>query len=78
MKRKDLPILLTPLILAVNPVQVEAGEIAASYSHETQMTGYSGSNTSSTLATSTYSGTQTFDFQGRPWDSDNDSDADPY
>jgi hypothetical protein len=40
------------------------------YSEETQ-TRFQSEDCSSAL-TVTYNGTQTFDFQGKPWDSDND------
>ena len=78
MKKKTLPVLLTPLVLAVNPVEVDASQWAASYSHETQVNSTTASGAPFTVSTSTFNGTQTFDMNGRPWDNDSDSDADPY
>ena len=59
--------LLTPLVIATAPVRIDVPEL--SYSHEQQM---SVSLASETTSYGTWNGTQTFDFQGRPHDADND------
>ena len=78
MEKKDLPLLLlTPLLLAKAPVSVQADQI--SYSHEVQQSQNAGStNAVNTLNSTTFNGTQTYDPSGQPFDSDNDSDADPF
>jgi hypothetical protein len=56
--------LVTPIMIATAPMRIDVPE--NKYSHFTQTT-----NTK-VLAWSTYSGTQTFDYKGHPYDSDND------
>ena len=68
--------LLTPLLLAVNPVSINAEQLT--YDHEAQMNVNAEGVYANTLSSSTFNGTQTFDWSGNPNDSDNDSDADPY
>ena len=71
--------LITPLALAVNPQRPEFEENyvePSSYNHETQQTEYSygdvvGKPNSYTMS---WGGTQTFGFDGKPNDNDNDSD----
>jgi hypothetical protein len=73
-----MSVLLTPLLLAVAPVSINAE--ARTYSHATQTSVMAESSVagSATLATTTFGGTQTYDINGKPWDNYNDSDADPY
>lgn len=59
--------LLTPLLLATAPVRINVPQ--GSYNHQTQVSSYSDGLTGNGI---TYNGTQTFDFRGRPNDSDND------
>lgn len=70
-------ILLTPLMLASATTTVDVP--ASQYTHGQQVqAGFQLAqyNTQTFLCTSTFtaSGTQTFDFQGRPYDSDSDRD----
>ena len=60
--------LITPLMLATSPMIIAVETIK--YSHETQQT-YS-TDIKLSQRTTTWSGTQTFGFDGRPYDSDND------
>tara|TARA_B100000963_G_C22170998_1_gene470272 strand:+ start:323 stop:559 length:237 start_codon:yes stop_codon:yes gene_type:complete len=72
---KDL--LLTPFVLMIAPTSIS--NIDVEYDHEKQMNvNGDGTEMSTTLATNTWNGTQTFDYSGNPYDSDNDTDADPY
>ena len=73
-----MSVLLTPLLLAVAPVSINVE--ASTYSHATQTSvmAESSVSASATIATVTYGGTATYDVSGKPWDNDNDSDADPY
>ena len=68
--------LLTPLLLAMNPVSINAEQL--SYDHEAQMNVNAEGVYANTLSSTTFNGTQTFDYEGKPFDSDNDTDADPY
>ncbi len=68
--------LLTPLLLAMNPVSINAEQL--SYDHEAQMNVNAEGVYANTMASNTFNGTQTYDYQGNPYDSDNDTDADPY
>jgi hypothetical protein len=65
--------LITPLLLASEPITVDV--VDPSYDHATQV---SASVEQKTISTTTFNGTQTFDFQGKPRDSDADTDADPF
>jgi len=67
--------LLTPLMLTTEPVKIDMP--APTYSHATQMSTLS-TVTPSYQNSTTYNGTQTYDYRGNPNDSDNDSDPDPY
>lgn len=60
--------LLTPLLIATAPMTVIVPE-NNNYSHETQM---SAKSAEEIYQQRTWNGTQTFDWQGRPNDSDND------
>jgi hypothetical protein len=66
--------LITPLLIATAPITLDV--VDPSYDHATQV--------SSTIAqvrtmnTTTFNGTQTYDYQGKPRDSDSDSDADQF
>lgn len=63
--------LLTPLMIATAPATFTLPE-SLTYDHATQtQVGVSGEVS---FSTSTYNGTQTYDFQGKPRDADNDSD----
>ncbi len=59
--------LLTPLVLATAPIKISLPQ--GSYDHKTQVSSYKETVAGNGL---TYSGTQTFDFNGRPRDNDND------
>jgi hypothetical protein len=64
--------LLTPLMLATTPATITLSE-NVTYSHEAQsQVGENGPI--SQFKTFTSGGTQTFDYRGKPNDSDNDSD----
>ena len=61
--------LVTPLMLATAPVAISL-PADIRYDHQAQV-----SNQTEKLAqfrNPTWNATQTFDFQGRPWDNDND------
>jgi hypothetical protein len=60
--------LITPLTLATAPMAI-TNEEQAKYSHEQQVIV---SMNNEPIYQTTYSGTQTFDTQGKPTDSDND------
>jgi hypothetical protein len=64
--------LVTPLMLATAPVTIDA--VAPRYSHETQ-TAVEQVGQFRT-STTTFNGTQTFDWNGKPKDSDSDQDTD--
>lgn len=65
--------ILTPLMLATSPATVLPNEDVR-YSHEQQMTIGNDELAYGNVSTFTSNGTQTFDFQGRPWDADSDRD----
>jgi len=70
--------LLTPMLLSSAPLSIQAGE-DFSYDHGLQVnTQADGRVMSNTYSSTTYNGTQTYNYKGDPSDSDNDSDADPY
>ena len=62
--------LITPLMIATAPAQIKAPE-ALVYSHEQQAVAFKDAVTVAQRSI-TWNGTQTFDFNGRPNDSDND------
>jgi hypothetical protein len=64
--------LLTPLLLATTPATITLSE-NVTYSHEAQSQ-VDENGPISQVKTYTFGGTQTFDFNGKPNDSDNDSD----
>jgi hypothetical protein len=64
--------ILTPLMLASTPATLEVIEDVR-YSHEQQMS-IGKIELAQRMSTYTMNGTQTFDFQGRPYDSDMDND----
>jgi len=68
--------LLTPLLLATAITTLSAPAFAFSYDHESQLNVTSEDNKVLAYRASTFTGagTQTFDFNGRPWDSDSDQD----
>jgi hypothetical protein len=66
--------LLTPFIIATAPVLVELPCEAAQYSHESQQTIGVGDGPIAQYSTKTRNGTRTYDWQGKPNDSDDDSD----
>lgn len=65
--------LLTPLMLASTPTTISLSE-NVTYSHEAQSQICENGPISQNVKTFTYSGTQTYDYRGKPNDSDNDSD----
>lgn len=65
--------LLTPLMLASTPATITLNENVV-YSHEAQSQVGENGPISQNMKTFTYNGTQTYDYKGRPNDSDNDSD----
>ena len=72
-------LLISPLALSVDPQRVDFDENYTEpngYSYETQTPEYTYGDVVGKPNTMsfTYGGTQTFDFQGKPRDSDNDSD----
>jgi hypothetical protein len=67
--------LITPLLIATQPITVEVVDVN-SYDHVTQVSGTIAQV--KTMSTSTFNGTGTFDISGKPYDNDNDQDADPY
>ena len=64
-----LAALITPMLIASEPMAITIDEIQTKYSHDQQTVV---SLNDATIPYGTYGGTQTFDFQGRPHDSDND------
>ncbi|MCG5240959.1 hypothetical protein ACIU1J_30180 [Azospirillum doebereinerae] len=62
-------ILLTPMLLAAEPVRLDLGD--PRYSHQTQQNVWS-SGEIKTAAQRTYNATQTYDTKGRPQDRDTD------
>jgi len=72
-------ILLTPLLLSTSTLEVHYEDVFT-YDHERQVnTMENGTQlASNTMSSTTFNGTQTFDWQGNPSDSDTDSDADPF
>jgi hypothetical protein len=63
---------LTPLMLATTPATVKLDEDVR-YSHEQQMS-VGKVDLAFRISTFTANGTQTFDYNGRPWDADSDND----
>ncbi|NYZ11590.1 hypothetical protein HL658_03440 [Azospirillum sp. RWY-5-1] len=61
--------LLTPLLLAAEPVRLDLGE--PRYSHQTQQNVWN-SGEFQTAAQKTFNATQTFDTKGKPKDRDSD------
>jgi hypothetical protein len=61
--------LITPLMIATAPAQIKAPE-ALVYSHEQQAVALKDAVT--VAQRTTWNGTQTFDWNGRPNDADND------
>lgn len=71
----SVPVLLTPLMLVT--AAPSAAFDAPIYSHQAQTTAgvqLAQYRTILCMTTATANGTQTFDYQGRPWDADSDSD----
>lgn len=66
--------LLTPFVLATAPVTLDVPPQCAVYSHEAQSTIGQGEEPIGQYSTRTRNGTRTFDWQGRPNDSDDDTD----
>lgn len=62
--------LITPLVLATAPMTIQAVE-PLKYDHTTQ-TAVAGEGFVVAQRLSTFNGTQTFDYRGKPSDSDND------
>lgn len=74
-KFMSVPVLLTPLMLVT--AAPSAAFDAPIYSHQAQTTAgvqLAQYRTAFCMTTATVAGTQTFDWQGRPNDSDSDSD----
>lgn len=71
--------LLTPLLLSTPPVEVHFEDVFT-YDHERQVnTMENGKQLAiNTMSSTTFNGTQTYDYRGNPFDADSDSDADPY
>jgi len=65
-------VLVTPIVLMSLPVTAEPIPQEITYSHVTQRT--SGDVNGFSIPTSTFGGTQTFDYRGQPSDSDSDKD----
>ena len=63
--------LLTPLMLATAPATISLPE-TLTYDHTIQA--QVGADPEISYSTSTLSGTQTYDYNGKPRDADNDSD----
>ena len=59
--------LITPLMIATAPIAITVPPRSA-YSHERQMSEWSGDLAQNT----TWNGTRTYTFDGRPFDNDND------
>jgi putative ATP-grasp target RiPP len=68
--------LLTPLLLASAPASIQAEDLK--YDHEAQMNVNAEGVYANTMGSTTWNGTQTYDYAGNPNDSDNDTDADPF
>lgn len=69
-------LLLTPLMLATAPVTLELP--ASQYNHASQtQQGFhlAQYNTGYCFTTSTFNGTATYDYNGKPYDNDSDSDT---
>jgi hypothetical protein len=64
--------LITPLMLATAPATIEVPP--TTYSHAAQ--GSMEPTGQFRTSTMTANGTQTFDYKGKPWDADSDSDQD--
>lgn len=68
--------LITPLMLATSPVKLDVPAIE--YDHTAQaQTGFQLAqwNTGTCFTTTTFNGTATYDFNGKPYDNDADSDS---
>jgi hypothetical protein len=67
--------LLTPFMLATAPATIDLNTVAT-YSHDTQSSAVAGDGFDpiAQSQTMTWNGTQTFDWQGKPSDSDGDKD----
>jgi len=63
-----LAALITPMLIASEPMAITIDEIQTKYSHDQQTV----VSLNDTPIYMTFSGTQTFDFNGKPSDSDND------
>ena len=63
-----LAALITPMLIASEPMAITIDEIQTKYSHDQQTV----VSLNDTPIHMTSSGTQTFDFTGKPRDSDND------
>lgn len=75
-KRVAAGALLTPFMLSIAPASIQAEDLK--YDHEAQMNINAEGVYANTMGSTTWNGTQTFDYAGNPNDSDNDTDADPY
>jgi len=64
--------LLTPLVIATAPVRIDLPEV--SYNHEQQVSIITARAETTEYGNpyGTFGGTRTFDFQGNPYDNDND------
>ena len=67
-------LLITPLMLATAAPAYTIQAPVYSHASQTALGATLASSTPFCLTTSTFSGTQTFNYQGKPTDSDNDSD----
>lgn len=72
-------LLISPLALSVDPQRADFDENyteSNGYNHETQTPEYTYGDVVGKPNTMSFTtmGTRTFDFNGKPWDSDNDSD----
>jgi hypothetical protein len=65
-----LHLLLTPMLLASDPTIINLPEMI--YDHAKQMSVIPGQVQEAQIRMTTWNGTQTFNFQGRPSDADND------
>ena len=63
-----LAALITPMVIATAPIAITIDEQQLKYSHEEQVV----VSLNDTPIYNTFNGSQTFDWQGKPNDSDND------
>ena len=63
-----LAALITPMLIASEPMAITIDEIQTKYSHDQQTV----VSLNDTPVYNTYNGTQTFDVTGKPWDADSD------